>query len=248
MKKIALTLLASTLLVSAQAQLFSPESFSGALWGSLIGGVVGGDCRHGFSGEGAAIGAGAGLLAGAILGETRRQDYYYAQPYVYTTTPSVGYGYNSSPAPACSAPYVYYAPNSYCAPGYYYRATRPNYAVGGTLLGGASGALIGAGEHRAGEGAAIGAAAGLVLGSVTELTTQKREQQLAVAQAVPAPPAYEHPAPMQPPQSQPASRQPDPKPQTRQTKPTCAAKGISASQPVFHQIPDAPRVPDAPAF
>src|SRR6266496_6291370 len=84
-KKIALTLSATALLVSAQAQLFGPESFSGALWGSLIGGVVGGDCRHGFSGEGAAIGAGAGLLAGAILGETRRQDYYYyAPPYVYS--------------------------------------------------------------------------------------------------------------------------------------------------------------------
>ena len=163
MKKIVLTLSAAALHFSAQAQLFSPESFSGALWGSLIGGVVGGDCRHGFSGEGAAIGAGAGLLAGAILGETRRQNYYYAQPYVYATTPSVGYGYNSSPAPACSSPYVYYAPNSYCAPGYYYRATRP-------------------------------------------------------------------------------------KPQTHQTKPACTAKRISASQTVFHQIPDAPRVPDASTF
>ncbi|HEU0040685.1 MAG TPA: hypothetical protein VFR76_15570 [Verrucomicrobiae bacterium] len=157
MKKIVLTLSATALLLSAQAQLFSPESFSGALWGSLIGGVVGGDCRHGFSGEGAAIGAGAGLLAGAILGETRRQA-------------SVGYGYNSSPAPACSSPYVYCAPNSYCA------------------------------------------------------------------------------APIQPQQSQPASRQTDPKPQTRQTKPAGTAKGISASQPVLHQIPDAPRVPDAPTF
>ena len=170
MKKIVLTLSAAALHFSAQAQLFSPESFSGALWGSLIGGVVGGDCRHGFSGEGAAIGAGAGLLAGAILGETRRQDYYYAQPYVYATTPGVGYGYNSSPAPACSSPCVYCAPNSYCA------------------------------------------------------------------------------APMQPQQSQLASRQTDPKPQTRQTKPACAAKGISVSHPVFHQIPDAPRVPDAPMF
>ena len=144
MKKIVLTLSAAALHFSAQAQLFSPESFSGALWGSLIGGVVGGDCRHGFSGEGAAIGAGAGLLAGAILGETRRPDYYYAQPCVYATTPSVGYGYNSSPAPACSSPYF--------------------------------------------------------------------------------------------------------KPQTHQTKPACAAKRISPSQTVFHQIPDAPRVPDAPTF
>jgi len=78
MKKIVLTLSATALHFSAQAQLLSPESFGGVLWGSLIGGVVGGDCRHGFSGEGAAIGAGAGLLAGAILGETRRQDYYCA--------------------------------------------------------------------------------------------------------------------------------------------------------------------------
>ena len=144
MKKIALTLLASTLLVSAQAQLFSPESFSGALWGSLIGGVVGGDGRHGFSGEGAAIGAGAGLLAGAILGEARRQDYYCAQPYVCATTPSAGYGYSYSPAPACPSPCF--------------------------------------------------------------------------------------------------------RPQTRQTKAACTAKRNSWLQPVFHQIPDAPRVPDAPTF
>ena len=144
MKKIALTLLAAALHLSAAAQLFSPESFSGALWGSLIGGVVGGDCRHGFSGEGAAIGAGAGLLAGAILGETRRQDYYCAQPCVCATTPSAGYGYSYSPAPACSSPCF--------------------------------------------------------------------------------------------------------KPQTRQARSACTAKRNSWSQPVFHQIPDAPRVPDAPTF
>jgi uncharacterized protein YcfJ len=248
MKKIVLTLLAAALQFSAPAQLFSPESFGGALWGSLIGGAIGGDCRHGFSGEGAAIGAGAGLLAGAILGETRRQNCYCAQPYVYAPAPSAGYGYGYSPAPFGSPPYAYYAPNSYCAPGYYYQAARPNYAVGGTLLGAASGALIGAGEHRAGEGAAIGAAAGLVLGSVAELTSQKREEPLAVAQAVPARPAYDHAASMQPQPSRPVSRQTDPKPQTRLTKPARTAKGISATQAVFRQIPDAPRVADAPTF
>src|SRR6185295_15147191 len=121
----------------ARAQLFSPESLNGAFWGSLIGGIAGGDCRHGFSGEGAAIGAGVGLLAGAVAGEVRRYDYYNSPSYVYSTAPSVsfGYGYGN----CGSSAYVYYAPNSYCAPGYYYRSTRPNYAVNGTVLGATSG-------------------------------------------------------------------------------------------------------------
>ena len=104
MKKLALTvILLSTMLVPGRAQLFGPEAWSGALFGSLFGGLAGADCHHGFSGTGAAIGAGVGFTLGAIAGESNRRSaqvygipYYgpvaYAQP---------GYGYAYVTAPSC---------------------------------------------------------------------------------------------------------------------------------------------------
>lgn len=232
MKKIILACLTSATLFSAQAQLFSPESFGGALWGGLIGGVVGANHRHGFSGNGAAIGAGVGFLAGSLVGESRSRYYHSSYPhgYVYTSGPgvAVGYGYT---------PYVYYAPNAYCAPGYYYQPPRPNYAVGGTIVGAASGALIGAGNHDAGKGAAIGAAAGLVLGTAAEINAQRREQHWAEAQTTTV--VQSAPAP----QTQP--------PEIPQSPPQVTSQPCASS--TYHwtprpQIADAPRVPDAPTF
>src|SRR5688572_8489916 len=119
MKKVAVILLSLTALVPSQAQWLRPEPLHGALWGGLIGGIVGGDRCHGFSGEGAAIGAGIGLLAGTLASESRRNYYYDSPSYVYATTPNVnvsfGYGYGGYGNSA----YVYYAPNNYCAPGTY---------------------------------------------------------------------------------------------------------------------------------
>ena len=227
MKKIVLTFVAAGTLLSAQAQLFSPEAWGGAFWGSLIGGIAGSDCRHGFSGEGAAIGAGVGLLTGALAGEARRHDYYAGQSYSYSTEPVYG------------PPYAYYAPNSYCAPGNYYQPSRPNYAVGGTLLGAASGALIGAASDQPGEGAAIGAAAGLVLGGIAEHATRKQERKVATVQALPAP----QPAP-QSPSSEVESRQRLESQVTSTPGPTSTYYWTAPPQ----QIPDAPRVPDAPTF
>ena len=232
MKKMLLTILTMAALLPARAQLFSPESLSGAFWGGLIGGLAGSDCRRGFSGDGAAIGAGVGLVAGALVGESRRH-YYDSPGYIYAPAPSVsfgyGYGYHGSSA------YVYYSPNRYCAPNYYYRSTRPNYAVGGTLLGAASGALIGAGSHDAGKGAAIGAAAGLVLGGVAEASARRHEQRTAagVQSTVPAPVSAQPPAPAALPQNQITS------------KPAATSTYYWTTQP---QIADAPRVPDAPTF
>lgn len=241
MKTTSTAILAAGALLSAQAQLFSPESLHGAAWGGLIGGIVGGDSHrhghhyhHGFSREGAAIGAGIGLLAGALAGETRRYDYYESPDYAYTPAPTVGLGYGYTRHG--SSAYVYYAPNAYCAPGYYYRPTRPNYALGGTLLGAASGALIGAGDHHAGEGAAIGAAAGLVLGSIAEGAAQQRERTAVMA-------AQPTPAPTHPPPA-PAETQPVPPPQVT-SQPCADSTYYWTSRP---QIPDAPRVPDAPRF
>jgi uncharacterized protein YcfJ len=239
MKKLLVILLASTALLSAPAQLFSPEALGGAMWGSLIGGMAGADCHDSFSGEGAAIGAGVGLLVGALAGEARRNTYPVDEPvaYVPATTVSLGYGYGS----CGSSAYVYYAPNSYCAPGYYYRPTRPNYAVSGTVLGAASGALIGSASEQAGKGAAIGAAAGLVLGGVTELAARKYESRIAATQVV-AQPATEQSA---------VSATQDSRPQPQDLRCEVTSKPCATSTYTWAprpQIADAPRVPDAPTF
>jgi uncharacterized protein YcfJ len=233
MKKLFLTCLMSAALVTTRAQLFSPESLSGAFWGSLIGGIAGGDCRHGFSGEGAAIGAGVGLLAGALAGEARRYEYSDASGYGCAPAPqvSLGYGYGS----CVSSAYVYYSPNAYCAPNYYYRPTRPNYALGGTLLGAASGALIGAGNQQAGEGAAIGAATGLVLGSVAEHAARKKERSVAAVQTT---------TPAQYLMQTPGPDAPAPNPGIT-SKPCATSTYHWTPRP---QIADAPRAPDAPTF
>jgi hypothetical protein len=83
MQKLILIILASSGLTGAQAQLFSPDAMGGAFLGAMIGGVAGSNCHNGFSGNGAAIGAGVGLAAGAVLGEVRRQDYYYPASAAY---------------------------------------------------------------------------------------------------------------------------------------------------------------------
>jgi uncharacterized protein YcfJ len=235
MKKLLVTLMASAALISTQAQLFSPEALGGAMWGSLIGGLAGADCHESFSGEGAAIGAGIGLLTGALAGEARRHDYYAGEPSVYVPAPAVnlGYGYGD----CGSSAYVYYSPNAYTSPGYYYRPTQPNYALSGTLLGAASGALIGSASEEAGKGAAIGAAAGLVLGSVAELARSKSEPKIVTTQVATEPVVVS-----QPQISQPAT------PELRNevtSKPCPTSTYTWTPRP---QIADAPRMPDAPTF
>jgi uncharacterized protein YcfJ len=230
MKKLWLTILILAALVPARAQFLSPEAVGGAFWGTLIGGIAGSDCRRGFSGNGAAIGAGVGLLTGALVGESRRRHYYDSPGYVYSSAPTVtlGYGYGAYG----HSGYVYYSPNRYCAPNYYYRASRPNYAVGGTFLGAASGALIGAGSGDAAAGAAIGAASGLLVGSVAEASAPQHERRAAEIQTAPV---------IQ--QSAPA---PAPMPPAEVTsRPVANSTYVWTTRP---QIPDAPRVPDAPTF
>lgn len=242
MKKLIAIWIAGATFLSAQAQLLSPQSVNGALWGGLIGGVIGGDRCHGFSGNGAAIGAGVGLLAGSLAHNSSRYS-YYDEPVSYYSAPSVsfGYGYGRSYGHCGSSAYVYYAPNNYLAPGYYYRATRPNYAVSGTILGATSGALIGAGRHDAGKGALIGAAAGLAFGSVAEHATRREEQREIVSQYVPQPTVV-------------VAATSDIRPQTLDvpvvsaqitSKPSASSTYFWTPRP---EIADAPRVPDAPTF
>ena len=238
MKKVVVILLSFAALVPARAQWLHPEAAQGALLGTFIGGIAGGNHCHEFSGRGAAIGAGVGLIAGSLIGESRRHDYYETPGYVYPTSPSVnvsfGYGYGS----CGSSAYVYYAPNRYCAPGTYYRPTRPNYVVSGTVLGAASGALIGQGtDCKPGAGAAIGAAAGLVLGSIAEFSAKKQEQKIVAAQTT-AQPVVTTVAQESRPQAQDSAVQITSHPVANST---------------YHwtprpQIADAPTVPDAPTF
>jgi len=102
MKKLALTvMLLSSTLVPGRAQLFGPEAWSGALFGTFFGGLAGADCHHGFSGTGAAIGAGVGFALGAIAGEAnRRATYPYGAPYngsIVYAQPGYGYAYVTTP-------------------------------------------------------------------------------------------------------------------------------------------------------
>lgn len=50
------------------------ESYSGAIWGTIIGGLSGGRCHDRWSGRGAAIGAGVGFTLGTLAGEARRAE------------------------------------------------------------------------------------------------------------------------------------------------------------------------------
>jgi uncharacterized membrane protein len=195
------SLTAMLVLNSANAQLFSPEAWNGALFGALLGGSVGGDRHCGWSGNGAAIGAGVGFVAGALIGEANRERYDNA-PYAYSR-PAYGYAYSYGPGYS----------------GYYSPGARPNYAVSGTLTGAAAGALIGEGTSgKPGQGAAIGAAVGLVLGSVAEQQARQRERADFAGHRLPVTVVPDRPSVWQ------------------------------ASLAPRHQIPDAPRVPDAPTF
>jgi hypothetical protein len=105
MRKIQLILIGLSLCAALplRAQLFSPESVGGAAFGGLAGALIAGP-HH--AGAGAAIGAGAGFLLGAVAHEERRP--YYYDPYYY---PSPYYGSYSYYGPYRGyysyGPYVY---------------------------------------------------------------------------------------------------------------------------------------------
>lgn len=80
-----------------------PESFGGALWGTMIGGLWGGNCHDSWSGQDAAIGAGIGFVVGTLAGEARRAEerrYVIAAPaYGYTVPVSSAQPPMSVPVP-----------------------------------------------------------------------------------------------------------------------------------------------------
>jgi hypothetical protein len=121
-------------------------------------------------------------------------------------------------------------------PGGGYGYTGPNYAVGGMLLGALTGGIIGNSIHHQGwEGAGIGAASGLVLGSVA--------QNYAYARAAKS---QQQNYPPQPYQAYPAPAYPAPNYTAPKTAgPTTTFSQAAYSKPAY-VIPDAPMVPDAP--
>ncbi|MFA5058830.1 MAG: YMGG-like glycine zipper-containing protein, partial [Opitutaceae bacterium] len=168
--KTSLTLVLALLaLAPAQAQIFRPESASGAVLGALAGAIIGnnsGDLHHN-AWRGAAIGAGAGLILGNVIGDTRERQ-----------------AWSRTQVPVPAAPvYLYRGPA-----GYGYVPARPDYRATGTLLGGIAGAIIGhnSGDlrHNGWKGAAIGAGVGYLFGSIAEQNARSAGQQSeAAAQA-----------------------------------------------------------------
>ncbi len=163
MKTMIVTALIAAGALSARAQLFGPESMSGALLGGLAGAVIGHNSgRH--AGEGIAIGAGAGLLLGAIAGEARReQDYASAPP----------------PPPPNTFPASYYQP-AYAGQG----------MVLGGVVGGIIGHNH---HRQTAEGVAIGAGTGLLVGALADHharhTTRSYRAPASPAAGIPPPPA-----------------------------------------------------------
>lgn len=213
---LCLALLAVT---STRAQVFRPEAVNGALLGGIAGAVIGnnsGDLRHN-AWKGAAIGAGAGLILGEAIGNANAsarntQVGGPAGGYAYRDGPavSVGVGYGRG----------YYGHGGYYRGygGYGYRAAVPVYgyydgygagypyyttgyygsgsaAANGLWLGALAGGIIGhnSGDfrHNGWRGAAWGAGAGWLLGSLIDANRRVVYE--------PAPPVYQAPAvPAQP--------------------------------------------------
>ncbi len=88
-------MVAASVAFSANAQLFTPESVTGAAFGALAGGIIGHNTGSGHTAEGAGIGAGVGLLLGSMVHQDRVDRGYYSAP---------AYGYSGS---------YYYGPRYY---------------------------------------------------------------------------------------------------------------------------------------
>lgn len=146
--------------IPVQAQMFRPETVSGAVLGGVAGAIIGNNSGRGGHGwEGAAYGVAAGALLGSAVGQSRERSTYQG-----TQVPVPVYSYANAPVYRTSPVYRETV------------SSRPNYAATGTLLGGIAGAIIGHNDGRHGwEGAAYGAGAGLLLGAIAENQARKNE-------------------------------------------------------------------------
>jgi hypothetical protein len=182
MKTALVLVLALAAYAPAQAQIFRSPVFGGAVVGAIIGHNSGSLGHNAW--RGAAYGAAAGLLIDGAVGPG---DY------------GGGYGYYGSidRRSGRSAPRVYVyqdAPVVYGDYGYDYNYdyafARPNYQASGLWLGALAGAIIGRNSgslgHNAWRGAAYGAGAGYLLGSIAENNVRRREVLAGYPVSVPA--------------------------------------------------------------
>ena len=242
-------------LATGRAQVFRPEAVNGALLGGVAGAVIGnnsGDLHHN-AWKGAAIGAGAGLLMGEVIGNAHaaRMNPQVASPggYVYgerrspVVSVGVGYsnrgyhdtyrhpghrgrGYYGGGHSGYSGGYGYSGfYGNYPAYGYYdgYGPGYPYYGVdnypyyggdnystyggsgaaNGLLLGALAGGIIGnnSGDlrHNAWRGAAWGAGAGWLLGTIADTNRRAVSYQAQPMVVQPAPLVQAQPTAQQPP-------------------------------------------------
>jgi len=184
------------------AQVFRPATVNGAVVGGIAGAVIGhnsGSLNHN-AWQGAAIGAGVGAVVGSVVGHDRdgRRDTpvraaHDHSPYVYRAVPRVAhYGAGSG---------GFYRAGYDGAGGYY----RGSAAADGFFLGGLAGGMIGhtsgSFRHNGWRGAAWGAGAGWLLGSIADANRRVviwERPPVYVEQAqpvvVPAPPQPAQPA------------------------------------------------------
>ena len=223
--KTSLSLCLALLAVSsASAQVFRPETVNGAVLGGIAGAVIGnnsGSLNHN-AWKGAAIGAGVGAVIGSAVGRDhdRRASHVdaprYRSPYIYRDAPVVVYrghergGYYGGGYYGGGGHYNgggYYGGGGYYSGGGYYGGS---YAGNGLVLGALAGGIIGHNSgslrHNGWHGAAWGAGAGWLLGSIADANRRAViwerppvyvEQAQPVMQAAPAPAAQPAAAPQQ---------------------------------------------------
>jgi YMGG-like Gly-zipper len=208
--------LAVLALVPARAQIFRPEAVNGALLGGIAGAVMGnnsGSLGHN-AWKGAAIGAGAGLLIGAAVGDANDgrtrvapapRDLYVlrqsAAPVVYGGYSSGRHGHVYDRGYARYGYERNYGYDGFGYGGYYGGGYGSGSgAAQGVLLGGLAGGIIGhnSGEfrHNGWRGAAWGAGIGWLLGSIADGYRQPVIYD--------SPPVVYHPAPAAQPPAAPA--------------------------------------------
>ncbi|HWA11176.1 MAG TPA: hypothetical protein VG838_17170 [Opitutaceae bacterium] len=160
MKTIALLALALAGLAPAQAQIFHPA---------------------GFRGHGAAVSWHSDRGWGYRGGPSWGIGFYGLAPW--------GYGYYGYRAPVYYTDYGYNYDSGYAYDTGYYAAA-PSYQASGTWLGAIAGAILGRNSgslgHSAWRGAAYGAGAGLLLGTVADINARARAA--TAPRAIAAPP------------------------------------------------------------
>lgn len=188
MKTALVLLLAVAAYAPAQAQIFRSPVFGGAVLGAIVGrnsGSLGHDAWRG-----AAYGAAAGLLLDGAFGPG-----YYGG-YGYYGAVGRRYGWATPGAYVYRAAPVVYADYGYDYNYDYAYSVRPDYQASGLWLGALAGAIIGRNSgslgHSAWRGAAYGAGAGYLLGSLAESNVRRREilvgPAVSTAAAAPAQP------------------------------------------------------------